>query len=90
MVLKGDLPIEITWRHNNHSIQDGMDGVKIQSMSPRISTLSVDSVNAIHRGVFECVAMNLAGRAEFSTELRVNGIILFLSNILFCLVLLSF
>ncbi len=72
MVLKGDLPIKIFWMHNNASIEELSD-VNVIKMSPRISTLNIESVNAYHRGTFHCVASNLAGRSDHSAELKVNG-----------------
>lgn len=72
MVLKGDLPIEITWRHNGEPIVNS-PAINVLSMSTRISTLNIESVHANHRGIFECVAMNVAGRAESAAELMVNG-----------------
>lgn len=72
MVVKGDLPMEITWRHNNISLVNRPDA-NILKVSNRISTLNIESVQAKHQGYFECVAMNLAGRAESTALLMVNG-----------------
>lgn len=72
MVLKGDLPMEITWRHNGAAIVNS-PAINVLSTSTRISTLNIESVHARHRGTFECVAMNVAGRAESAAELMVNG-----------------
>lgn len=74
-VLKGDQPLEITWRHNNISISTTADIIIGQSSS-RISSLNIESVQAKHRGTFQCIAMNLAGRSQVSDELMVNGIYL--------------
>lgn len=68
MVLKGDLPINIFWMHNND--------VNIIKTSSRISTLNIESVNANHRGTFHCIASNLAGRSDQAAELNVNGKVL--------------
>lgn len=72
MVLKGDLPIKIFWMHNNASIKELPD-VNIIKTSARISTLNIESVNANHRGTFQCVASNSAGRSDYAAELNVNG-----------------
>lgn len=72
MVSKGDLPIKIFWMHNNASIEELSD-VNVIKTSSRISTLNIESVNAYHRGVFQCIASNLAGRTDYAAELRVNG-----------------
>lgn len=74
-VLKGDHPLEITWRHNNISISTSAD-ITIGQSSSRISSLNIESVQANHRGTFQCIAMNLAGRSQVSAELMVNGIYL--------------
>lgn len=72
MVLKGDLPLSIEWRHNNVSIINS-PAINVLNTSTRISTLNIESVQAEHRGHFECVAMNRAGGAASSAELMVNG-----------------
>lgn len=81
MVLKGDLPLVIEWRHNNVSIVNS-PAINVLKTSARISTLNIESVRADHRGHFECVASNRAGRAESSAELMVNGTELRRSNTL--------
>lgn len=72
MVLKGDLPLKIYWLHNNASIKELSD-VNIIKTSSRISTLNIESVNSYHRGTFQCIASNLAGRSVHAAELNVNG-----------------
>lgn len=72
MVLKGDMPIEIKWMHNNHPVISE-NGVTIMKMSPRISSLNIESVRGEHRGLYKCVATNKAGQDEYSSELNVNG-----------------
>lgn len=47
--------------------------VSILKSSSRISALNIESVKSDHRGTFQCIAMNLAGRTEVSAELMVNG-----------------
>lgn len=71
-VLKGDLPIEITWTLNGRSMTEWTD-VDVGRSSGRISALNIESVRDHHRGLFECVAINPAGRSEFAAELMVNG-----------------
>ncbi|KAG5890612.1 hypothetical protein JTB14_005122 [Gonioctena quinquepunctata] len=71
-VHKGDLPMNITWSHNNKSISyDG--GVMISSVGKKISTLSIDSVQAKHCGIYTCTAQNAAGKSSYSAVLNVNG-----------------
>lgn len=71
-VLKGDLPIEITWTLNGRPMAEWTD-VDIGRSGGRISTLNIESVRDHHRGAFECSASNRAGRSELAAELMVNG-----------------
>lgn len=71
-VLKGDLPIEITWTLNGRSLAEWTD-VDVGRSGARISALNIESVRDHHRGHFKCVAANQAGRAELAAELMVNG-----------------
>lgn len=75
-IQKGDLPIEFAWLHNGYLLDENF-GVSLTKMSPRISFLNIDSVQAIHRGNYTCVAANKAGRTEFSSELHIDGAIIF-------------
>lgn len=71
-VNKGDFPIEITWKLNNHSIES-YQGISILRTNKRISQLSIDSVQAEHAGEYTCVAKNPAGITHQSAVLHVNG-----------------
>lgn len=71
-VNKGDLPLEIFWTHNNKTVSEN-EGITVMQMNKKISTLSIDSVNAEHAGTYTCVAKNSAGSASHSAELKVNG-----------------
>lgn len=73
MVTKGDSPIDITWLLNNRTLVHNENQVTILKVSPRLSSLSIESLSHKHRGIFKCIAANRAGLAEFSTELKVNG-----------------
>lgn len=73
MITKGDLPLTINWSLNNQLILNTNNGISINKMSSRLSSLSIDSINDRHRGVFKCIASNSAGVAELSAELKVNG-----------------
>lgn len=72
MAMKGDLPIEISWWLNEKPIEVA-SGISISKVSPRLSSLSIDSISDKHRGDFKCVARNKGGHAEYATELKVNG-----------------
>lgn len=71
-VHKGDVPIEISWLHNNRSISY-QNGIIVSKVGNKISTISIDSVQENHAGVYTCVAANKAGSAHYSVDLYVNG-----------------
>lgn len=81
-VHKGDFPISIDWFLNNQSVSEH-HGISILRTNKRISQLSIDSVQAEHNGVYECVASNSAGVARHSAQLRVNGSSISLINFYF-------
>lgn len=71
-VSKGDLPVKISWMHNNKTINEA-DGISINKVNKKLSTLSIESVQAIHVGEYSCVATNKAGTTRYSSYLHVNG-----------------
>lgn len=72
-ILKGDLPINIMWLHNNQSVADE-NGIMVSKAGKKISMLSIDSVQAEHAGTYTCLAENSGGKAQYSVDLHVNGI----------------
>ncbi|XP_063932391.1 cell adhesion molecule Dscam1 isoform X10 [Zophobas morio] len=70
-VYKGDLPVKITWLHNNASIGNN-EGILITKAGRKVSSLTIDSVQAEHAGVYTCIAENKAGLNTHSAYLRVN------------------
>lgn len=70
-VSKGDLPLNITWRLNDQSV-DTNRGITVMTLK-RFSTLNIDSVRADNGGIYTCNAQNLAGHAVYSARLNVNG-----------------
>lgn len=74
-VHKGDLPINISWLHNNITM-GYMEGVAISKVGKKVSTITIDSVQENHAGFYTCIAQNKAGRTEYSAMLNVNGIII--------------
>ncbi|XP_046866014.1 Down syndrome cell adhesion molecule-like protein Dscam2 isoform X29 [Drosophila willistoni] len=72
LTLKGDLPLKIQWTLNGAPIATGVDGFMIIQLNSRTSYLSVDALEAKHRGVYSCIAQNPAGRAVYQAELQVN------------------
>lgn len=73
IIVKGDLPINIKWILNNSPIVSGENGIVVMKMSTKNSILNIASVDEDHRGIFRCVAENMAGMSEYSSELHVNG-----------------
>lgn len=74
---KGDLPVEIRWVQNSSPIVTGENGITILKLNQKTSSLNINSVEGMHRGIFKCIVSNKAGTAEHSSELKVNGLSLF-------------
>lgn len=74
MVTKGDLPLNIRWTLNSAPIINGEEGFTLMRMNPRTSSLSINTLEAKHRGIYKCIANNKAGFTEYSAELHVNGL----------------
>lgn len=72
-VAKGDIPLDFFWSLNEVPIINGQWSAKVSRVNARASTLSIDVLDATHRGNFSCVARNKAGFTEFRAELQVNG-----------------
>lgn len=72
-VLKGDLPIEITWAHNGEPIRRDRSDINIVATTRKNRILSIDSVAAGHAGEYTCSASNIAGGTSQSATLAVNG-----------------
>lgn len=72
-VHKGDLPINLSWLHNNISI-GYMDGIVVSKVGKKSIFLNIDSVTDKHSGKYTCTAENKAGVASHSAVLNVNGI----------------
>lgn len=73
MVIKGDLPLDIFWSLNAIPIVTGQHSFTISRMNSRTSALNIESLDAKHRGVYQCIARNKAGFSEHQSELQVNG-----------------
>lgn len=71
-VIKGDLPIRITWAFNGEKLTSG-HGVEIAHGNKRISSLTIDAVNAHHVGEYTCRAQNTAAFVNHTALLKVNG-----------------
>ncbi|XP_017467263.1 PREDICTED: Down syndrome cell adhesion molecule-like protein Dscam2 isoform X47 [Rhagoletis zephyria] len=72
VVPKGDLPLKIRWSLNSAPIVNGENGFTVLRLNKRTSSLNIDSLTAIHRGTYKCIATNEAGTSEYVAELQVN------------------
>ncbi|XP_018361981.1 PREDICTED: Down syndrome cell adhesion molecule-like protein Dscam2 [Trachymyrmex cornetzi] len=71
-ILKGDLPIEITWALNGEPIRPDRSDINILATTRKNSILSIESVAARHAGEYTCSASNKAGATSYSAALTVN------------------
>lgn len=71
-VIKGDLPLNISWYFNGKPVQH-LHGVAVAKSNQRISSLTIESADETHSGEFSCVAENAAGKTSYSAFLSVNG-----------------
>lgn len=71
-VVKGDVPLNITWFLNGKTVTY-YSGIVVNLVNKKLSTLSIDSVDAVHMGEYSCLAQNGAGSASYSAYLNVNG-----------------
>ncbi|KAG5309252.1 DSCL protein, partial [Acromyrmex insinuator] len=71
-ILKGDLPIEITWALNGEPIRPDRSDINILATTRKNSILSIESVAARHAGEYTCSASNKAGATSYSAILTVN------------------
>lgn len=64
-------------QHSNHVAEAVLlstnDGIMEQRTNNRISMLSVESVEARHRGNYSCSAKNHGGVVQYTAQLTVNG-----------------
>nr|XP_026487256.1 Down syndrome cell adhesion molecule-like protein Dscam2 isoform X40 [Vanessa tameamea] len=71
MVTKGDVPLNIKWYLNEKDVTT-IQGVSVTKIGHKSSSLSIEAVSFIHKGLYTCYAANQAGHANYSTELIVN------------------
>lgn len=74
VVPKGDLTLNIQWFLNDMPITHGKNGFSVVRLNVRTSSLNIDSLTSVHRGLYKCVASNQAGSSEYVAELQVNGL----------------
>lgn len=68
----GDLPINFIWLLNRVPIEPNQD-ILLEKRGKRISVLMIDALKATHMGNYTCLAENLAGSVEYTSQLIVNG-----------------
>lgn len=73
LVAKGDLPVDIFWSLNSIPIVNGMHSISVTRLNARTSALSIDALDAQHRGQYKCMSRNGAGDADQTAWLDVNG-----------------
>lgn len=73
VVPKGDLPLEIRWSLNLSPVVNGENNFSVLRLNKRTSSLNIESLMAVHRGIYKCIASNKAGSSEYTAELQVNG-----------------
>lgn len=71
-VSHGDFPLNITWKLNSRPIEE-IPGIVVAMLGKRSTTLAIESLTNDHAGNYTCRGENLAGFAEYTTMLEVNG-----------------
>ncbi|XP_025152770.1 Down syndrome cell adhesion molecule-like protein Dscam2 isoform X21 [Harpegnathos saltator] len=72
-IVKGDLPIDLSWALNGEPItRENHGDVSISSSSKRVSLMTIEAVSARHAGEYTCTASNAAGATSYSSILAVN------------------
>lgn len=72
VISDGDLPLHIHWTFNQQPITLIHD-ISIAKLGKRNSVLTIEAISGRHAGNYTCHAENRAGKASFSTELKVIG-----------------
>lgn len=73
-IVKGDLPIEVSWALNGEPItKENYVDVSIASTSKRVSLITIEAASPRHAGEYTCTASNAAGATSYSSTLAVNG-----------------
>ncbi|XP_046417329.1 Down syndrome cell adhesion molecule-like protein Dscam2 isoform X10 [Neodiprion virginianus] len=71
-VIKGDLPLEISWAFKGQPIRPDQLDIAVSSSGKRLKQLTIESVAARHAGEYTCIASNKAGSTSHSATLDVN------------------
>jgi hypothetical protein len=75
-VPKGDRPLKIKWFFNGRHITHHTRGISISSFGSQASILNINSVESHHKGEYDCVVTNAAGKSKYVAFLDVNGIVM--------------
>uniref|UniRef100_A0A182WFX7 Down syndrome cell adhesion molecule n=1 Tax=Anopheles minimus TaxID=112268 RepID=A0A182WFX7_9DIPT len=70
-VTKGDTPLSFSWLFNGQDVLLGESGILVSKSGLRISMLTIESVQSYHAGNYTCIAKNIAGHANHTSELKV-------------------
>ncbi|XP_043478450.1 Down syndrome cell adhesion molecule-like protein Dscam2 isoform X41 [Leptopilina heterotoma] len=71
-VVKGDLPLEVSWMFDAHPIESEHSDIIIFNNGNRQKQLTIEAVSARHAGEYTCVASNLAGSVSLTATLDIN------------------
>lgn len=72
-VVKGDLPLTITWRKDGRPIDPSQLSMSIKHVDQYNSILVIENLGSDHTGNYSCCVRNLAAEVENSQSLLVNG-----------------
>lgn len=72
-VPKGDRPLKIKWFFNGKHITHHTRGISTSSFGSQASILNINSVESHHKGEYDCVVTNAAGKSKYVAYLDVNG-----------------
>lgn len=72
-VIKGDLPLTITWSKNKRLLNKAKDQMSITQVDQYNSLLVIDGVAPHHSGNYSCLARNPVAEEIISQHLTVNG-----------------
>lgn len=71
-VIKGDLPLTITWKKDNRII-DASQHISIKQVDHYNSILVIENLGPDHTGNYSCQTRNSAAEVEIAQSLLVNG-----------------
>lgn len=72
-VVKGDVPLTITWRKDGRPIELAAQHMSVKNVDQYNSILVIDHLVADHTGNYSCCVRNAAAEVESAQRLLVNG-----------------